>query len=196
MNGEMFDLYVEPQLAPTLQTGHVVIFDNLSSHKSPGAARPLRDIGAWFLFLPPYSPDLNPIEMAFSKLKALIRKLPHGPTTNFDRLSGRPAVGSAKRNATTSSKPPDTEPSKRDTLLSGTNAVRRSYPTDHQSRSFSKCAIVFFEIFSVPMDISIVYFDKNAACGNARFKCLVNCVVIALTYFRFTAPDRVSLKLI
>jgi transposase len=50
------------------------ILDNLSSHKSPAASKALRDIGAWFLFLPPYSPDLNPIEMAFSKLKALIRK--------------------------------------------------------------------------------------------------------------------------
>ena len=54
--------------------GDVVILDNLSSHKNPSAARTLREIGAWFLFLPPYSPDLNPIEMAFSKLKALIRK--------------------------------------------------------------------------------------------------------------------------
>ena len=52
----------------------MIILDNLSSHKSARAAEVLRDIGAWFLFLPPYSPDLNPIEMAFSKLKALIRK--------------------------------------------------------------------------------------------------------------------------
>jgi len=74
MNGEMFDRYVETQLAPTLRAGDVVILDNLSSHKNPSAARTLREIGAWFLFLPPYSPDLNPIEMAFSKLKALIRK--------------------------------------------------------------------------------------------------------------------------
>ncbi len=59
---------------PTLRKGDVVILDNLSSHKSPGAARAMRDIGAWFLFLPPYSPGLNPIEMAFSKLKTLIRK--------------------------------------------------------------------------------------------------------------------------
>ena len=50
------------------------ILDNLSSHKGPKAAQMLREVGAWFLFLPPYSPDLNPIEMAFSKLKALIRK--------------------------------------------------------------------------------------------------------------------------
>ncbi len=74
MNAEMFDLYVTTQLAPTLRPGDVVILDNLSSHKSPGAARALHAIGAWFLFLPPYSPDLNPIEMAFSKLKTLLRK--------------------------------------------------------------------------------------------------------------------------
>lgn len=74
MNGEMFSLYTETQLRPTLREGDVVILDNLSSHKSPGAAAALHAIGAWFLFLPPYSPDLNPIEMAFSKLKALLRK--------------------------------------------------------------------------------------------------------------------------
>ncbi|WP_420350764.1 IS630 family transposase [Paenirhodobacter sp.] len=74
MNAEVFTLYIETQLVPTLRPGDVVILDNLSSHKSPGAATALRGIGAWFLFLPPYSPDLNPIEMAFSKLKSLIRK--------------------------------------------------------------------------------------------------------------------------
>ena len=52
----------------------MIILDNLSSHKSPKASAILRDIGAWFLPLPPYSPDLNPIEMAFAKLKALLRK--------------------------------------------------------------------------------------------------------------------------
>ena len=60
MNAEMFDLYIETQLAPGLREGDVVILDNLSSHKSPGAAEILRELGAWFLFLPPYSPDLNP----------------------------------------------------------------------------------------------------------------------------------------
>lgn len=74
MNAEMFALYIETQLAPTLRPGDVVILDNLSSHKNLGAAAALRSVGAWFLFLPPYSPDLNPIEMAFSKLKSLIRK--------------------------------------------------------------------------------------------------------------------------
>lgn len=74
MNAEMFTLYTETQLMPTLREGDVVILDNLSSHKAPVAAAALRAVGAWFLFLPPYSPDLNPIEMAFSKLKSLIRK--------------------------------------------------------------------------------------------------------------------------
>mgnify|MGYP000462589816 CR=1 FL=1 len=74
MNSEMFALYVKAQLAPTLRQGAIAILDNLSSHKSPGAARALRHVGAWFLFLPPYSLDLTPIEMAFSKLKTLIRK--------------------------------------------------------------------------------------------------------------------------
>ena len=74
MNRDLFNVYVETQLAPTLRRGDVVILDNLSSHKSSYAADVLNSIGAWFLFLPPYSPDLNPIEMAFSTLKTLIRK--------------------------------------------------------------------------------------------------------------------------
>ena len=68
-----FDLWVETQLAPTLAPGDVVILDNLAVHKSAKAARVLKERGAWFLFLPPYSPDLNPIEMAFAKLKAHLR---------------------------------------------------------------------------------------------------------------------------
>lgn len=75
MDKEMFDLYVEGILAPTLRPGDVVILDNLPVHRSTVAAKILKEIGAWFLFLPKYSPDLNPIEMAFSKLKALIRKV-------------------------------------------------------------------------------------------------------------------------
>ena len=74
MNRAAFDIYIETQLAPMLQKGDVVILDNLSSHKSEKAAAMLREKGAWFLFLPPYSPDLNPIEMAFSKLKAHLRR--------------------------------------------------------------------------------------------------------------------------
>jgi len=75
MNRKIFETYVETQLAPTLQPGDVVILDNLSSHKSEKAAEILKERGAWFLFLPPYSPDLNPIEMAFAKLKAHLRRI-------------------------------------------------------------------------------------------------------------------------
>jgi transposase len=75
MNRAIFDVYVETQLAPTLNPGDVVILDNLSSHKSEKAAAILKERGAWFLFLPPYSPDLNPIEMAFAKLKAHLRRI-------------------------------------------------------------------------------------------------------------------------
>ena len=61
-------------VAKVLKKGDVVILDNLSTHKSPRAAQALKDRGCWFLFLPPYSPDLNPIEQAFAKLKAHLRK--------------------------------------------------------------------------------------------------------------------------
>ena len=73
MNRRIFETYVETQLAPTLQKGDVVIMDNLSSHKSAKVDEAIRARGAWVLFLPPYSPDLNPIEMAFAKLKAHLR---------------------------------------------------------------------------------------------------------------------------
>jgi transposase len=68
-----FDTWIETQLVPTLSRGDIVILDNLAVHKSAKAADCLKDRGAWLLFLPPYSPDLNPIEMAFSKLKAHLR---------------------------------------------------------------------------------------------------------------------------
>jgi transposase len=74
---------LETQLVPTLTKGDVVILDNLAVHKSERAAECLREHGAWFLFLPAYSPDLNPIEQAFSKLKAHLRK---AGTRTFDDL--------------------------------------------------------------------------------------------------------------
>jgi transposase len=73
MNRRIFEADVETQLAPTLAKGDVVILDNLPAHKSAAAENAVRAKGAWLLFLPPYSPDLNPIEMAFSKLKAHLR---------------------------------------------------------------------------------------------------------------------------
>ncbi len=74
INRDIFETYIETQLAPTLRRGDTVILDNLSSHKSPKAAAILKARGARFLFVPPYSPDFNPIEMAFTKLKAHLRK--------------------------------------------------------------------------------------------------------------------------
>ena len=73
MNRRIFEAYVETQLAPTLQAGDIVIMDNLAAHKSHWVEALIRAKDAWILFLPPYSPDLNPIEMAFSKLKAHLR---------------------------------------------------------------------------------------------------------------------------
>jgi transposase len=75
MNGGAFEAYVETQLAPRLEPRTVVILDNLSTHRSPRAAAALRKRGCWLLFLPPYSPDLNPIEQAFAKLKAHLRRI-------------------------------------------------------------------------------------------------------------------------
>ena len=74
MTRRIFETYVETQLAPTLLQGDVVILDNRPAHKSEKAARCLKQKGAWFLFLPPYSPDLNPIEQIFSQIKAHLRK--------------------------------------------------------------------------------------------------------------------------
>jgi transposase len=74
INGESFLAYVEQCLAPTLKPGDIVILDNLSSHKSKAVRAAIRAVGARVLFLPPYSPDFNPIEQVFAKLKHLMRK--------------------------------------------------------------------------------------------------------------------------
>jgi transposase len=75
MNGDIFRAYVEQVLAPTLKRGDIVILDNLSSHKVAGVREAIEAQGAALVYLPPYSPDLNPIEQAFAKLKALLRSL-------------------------------------------------------------------------------------------------------------------------
>jgi transposase len=74
INVQVFDAYVEQFLAPTLRTGDIVVMDNLSSHKAPPIRTLIEEAGAELRFLPPYSPDFNPIEKAFAKLKALLRK--------------------------------------------------------------------------------------------------------------------------
>ncbi len=72
--GDMFREYVKHFLAPTLKSGDVVVMDNLSSHKVNGVSEAIEAVGATILYLPPYSPDLNPIELSWSKLKAFLRK--------------------------------------------------------------------------------------------------------------------------
>ncbi len=74
INGETFQLYVEQFLVPTLKPGDIVILDNLGSHRGNAIGSTIRRRGARLLFLPPYSPDLNPIEQLFAKLKHLMRK--------------------------------------------------------------------------------------------------------------------------
>jgi len=74
MNGPAFRAYVEQVLVPELTPGDIVVLDNLSAHKVAGVRQAIEAAGARLLYLPPYSPDFNPIEMAFSKLKALLRK--------------------------------------------------------------------------------------------------------------------------
>ena len=74
MTGEVFRAYVEQMLAPALSPGDVGVLDSLAAHKVAGVREAIQAVGASFLYLPPYSPDFNPIENAFSKLKALLRK--------------------------------------------------------------------------------------------------------------------------
>lgn len=74
INGESFRAYVEQVLVPTLKPGDIVVMDNLGSHKGPAVRAAIRAAGARLFFLPPYSPDLNPIEQVFAKLKTLLRK--------------------------------------------------------------------------------------------------------------------------
>jgi transposase len=74
INGRSFRAYIEQFLAPTLSPGDIVVADNLGSHKVSGVREAIEGRGASLLFLPPYSPDLNPIEQVFAKLKTLIRR--------------------------------------------------------------------------------------------------------------------------
>ena len=74
INRRVFDTYVEKVLVPELRSGDIVIMDNLSSHKGPGVRQTIEAAGAEIRFLPPYNPDFNPIEMAFAKVKAMLRK--------------------------------------------------------------------------------------------------------------------------
>jgi transposase len=75
MDGAAFAAYIREVLVPEIEPGTAVVLDNLATHRNKDAEAALRAHGCWFLYLPPYSPDLNPIEMAFSKLKAHLRRI-------------------------------------------------------------------------------------------------------------------------
>ena len=74
INGEVFRAWVEQSLAPVLQVGDIVVMDNLGSHKVAGVGEAIEAAGATLRYLPPYSPDFNPIEQVFAKFKALLRR--------------------------------------------------------------------------------------------------------------------------
>jgi transposase len=89
MNGQMFLAYVKQCLAPTLKRGDIVVMDNLPVHKVAGVEQAIEAAGATLLYLPPYSPDLNPIEPAFSKVKAHLRKAAEHTIPRLLRRIGR-----------------------------------------------------------------------------------------------------------
>ena len=93
MNGNAFLAYVEQVLAPSLKPGDIVVLDNLSAHKVPSVREAIEAAGARLLYLPPYSPDFNPIQQLFAKLKALLRRAvtPHHAVVNI-----RPSIESRK----------------------------------------------------------------------------------------------------
>jgi transposase len=89
MNGPMFLAYVQQCLVPTLKRGEIVLMDNLPVHKVAGVAAAIEAAGATLIYLPKYSPDLNPIELAFSKLKAHLRKAAEPTIPRLLRRIGR-----------------------------------------------------------------------------------------------------------
>ena len=99
INGEAFLLYIEKVLVPTLRHGDIVIMDNLGSHKANAVRRAIRAAGARPFYLPKYSPDLNPIELPFTKLKRCYAKPPSEPPRPSTMPSPRSATPSHRPNA-------------------------------------------------------------------------------------------------
>ena len=118
VNGECFRAYVEQLLLPSLKPGDIVIMDNLGSHKSVALRRIIKAAGARLWYLPPYSPDLNPIEQTFANIKHWIwmRAAPKAPSTTSAATSATLSTPSNLMNAKTTSPTLDTLQSKRETL--------------------------------------------------------------------------------
>jgi transposase len=92
VNAELFVAYIEQVLVPTLKVDDIVIMDNLPVHKAPAVRQAIEAAGAQLLFLPPYSPDLNPIEMVFAKMKTKLRDEAHRSVDALWRALGRIAT--------------------------------------------------------------------------------------------------------
>ena len=108
INRDAFEAYVEQVLVPELRPGDIVVMDNLSSHKGPAVRTRIEAAGARLLFLPPYSPDFSPIENAFAKLKALLRKAAERTVETSGLPSARSSGPSCQTSAPTTSPQPDT----------------------------------------------------------------------------------------
>jgi transposase len=108
MNGAIFLAYIEHCLAPTLSPGDIVVMDNLPAHKVAGVRRAIHTKGADLIYLPPYSPDLNPIELLFAKLKALLRRLPNARSARYGPESASCSTNFPPMNAAIISLTPDT----------------------------------------------------------------------------------------
>ena len=100
----LFTLYVEQVLAPTLAKGELVILDHLGSHKGKSARNAIRAKGAHLMFLPPYSPDLNPIEQVFAKLKHLMRAADAATSRQHGERSANSSISFPRRSVPTISK--------------------------------------------------------------------------------------------
>jgi transposase len=116
MNAAAFRAYVEQVLVPTLESGDIVVMDNLPAHKNAAIRNAIESKGATLRYLPPYSPDFNPIENAFAKLKALLRKAGPGPARTSGTPSPAPSNNSQRKNAPTTSMPPDMSQPERNLL--------------------------------------------------------------------------------
>ena len=103
MHGAAFLAYVEQVLVPTLKPGDIVVMDNLPAHRSAAVRDAIRRAGAELRFLPPYGPDFNPIEMAFSKFKADLKRRAARTVTELWRPSAKPQISSPQTSAKTTS---------------------------------------------------------------------------------------------
>jgi transposase len=108
MNGPAFLAYVRQVLAPSLMPGDIVVLDNLAAHKIAGVRAAIEAVGATLRHLPPYSPDLNPIELAFAKLKGLLRRPRRAPERPSAAPSPRPSTPSPRPSAATTFDTTDT----------------------------------------------------------------------------------------